>query len=184
MSATPEPVRITDASIRLDSMPRTGRDLDLTVDKPEREKIAEELEIVSVDRLQVKLHAVRFRGGIRVTGRLTAVIVQQSVVTFEPVTQEIGEPIDRVFLPGVEKDFAGPANAEVFVDLDGEDIPDHFDGNEADLSDLLIETLALAIDPYPRAPGESLDALGLTQAEAEVHPFAALKKLKQDLDKG
>lgn len=184
MSGAPGRMRITDASIRLDSMPRTGRDLDLTVDKGERELLAEELDILSIDRLQVKLHAVRFRGGIRVTGRLTAVVVQQSVVTFEPVTQEIGEPIDRIFLPGAEKQFAGPANAEVFVDLEGEDIPDHFDGNEADLTDLIVETIALALDPYPRAAGESIEELGLGKIEEEVHPFASLKKLKQDLDKG
>lgn len=184
MKAPSERIRIADATIRLDSMPTAGRDLDLTVDKDERDALAEELEIVSIDRLQVKLHAVRFRGGIRVTGRLTAVVVQQSVVTFEPVTQEIGEPIDRIFLPGAEKTYAGPANAEVFVDLEGEDIPDHFDGNEADLTDLIVETLSLAIDPYPRAPGESLGELGSDGLEEELNPFASLKKLKQDLDKG
>ena len=184
MNAPSERIRIADATIRLDSMPTAGRDLDLTVDKDERDALAEELEIVSIDRLQVKLHAVRFRGGIRVTGRLTAVVVQQSVVTFEPVTQEIGEPIDRIFLPGAEKTYTGPANAEVFVDLEGEDIPDHFDGNEADLTDLIVETLSLAIDPYPRAPGESLGELGSDGLEEELNPFASLKKLKQDLDKG
>ena len=184
MSTAPERLRISDATIRLDSMPTAGRDLDLTVDKDERDGLAEELDVASIDRLQVKLHAVRFRGGIRVTGRLTAVVVQQSVITFEPVTQDIGEPIDRIFLPSAEKHFAGPANAEVFVDLEGEDVPDHFDGNEADLTDLIVETLSLAIDPYPRAPGENIDELGLAKVEEEVHPFASIKKLKQDLDKG
>jgi len=184
VSTAPDRMRITDASIRLDSMPTAGRDVDLTVEKDERDRLAEELAVVSLDRLLIKLHAVRFRGGIRVTGRLDAIVVQQSVVTFEPVTQEIGEPIDRVFLPGVDKNYAGPANAEVFVDLEGEDIPDHFDGNEADLTDLIVETLALAIDPYPRAPGESLGDLGSDGLEEELNPFAGLKKLKQDLDKG
>jgi hypothetical protein len=177
-------LRITNASIRLDSMPTAGRDLALTVDKDERDRIAEELAVLSLDRLQVKLHAVRFRGGIRVTGRLDALVVQQSVITFEPVTQEIGEPIDRIFLPGAEKAYAGDANAEIFVDLEGEDIPDHFDGNEADLTDLVVETLSLAIDPYPRAPGEELGNAGSDGLEDEVNPFASLKKLKQDLDKG
>lgn len=184
MSTASDRFRITDASIRLDSMPNTGRDLALTVDKDERDHIAEDLDILSLDRLQVKLHAVRFRGGIRVTGRLEAIVVQQSVITFEPVTQEIGEPIDRIFLPGAEKAYTGQADAEVFVDLEGEDIPDHFDGNEADLTDLIIETLSLAIDPYPRGPGESLGDLGSDGLEEELNPFASLKKLKQDLDKG
>jgi len=176
--------RIPDASIRLDSMPNTGRDLALTVDKDERDHVADELDIASLDRLQVKLHAVRFRGGIRVTGRLEAVVVQQSVITFEPVTQEIAEPIDRIFLPGAQKAYSGQADAEIFVDLEGDDIPDHFDGNEADLTDLIIETLSLAIDPYPRAPGEALGDLGSDGLEEELNPFAGLKKLKQDLDKG
>jgi len=180
----PDRFRITDASIRLDSMPTTGRDVSLTVDKDEREHIAEELEVTSIDRLQVKLHAVRFRGGIRVTGRLEAIIVQPSVISFEPVTQEIGEPVDRIFLPGGEKQYAGPADAEIFVDLEGDDLPDHFEGNEADLTDLIVETLSLAIDPYPRAPGESLGELGSDGLDDEVNPFASLKKLKQDLDKG
>ncbi len=184
MSGGADRFRIPDASIRLDSMPTTGRDLALTVDKDERDQIADDLGIVSLDRLQVKLHAVRFRGGIRVTGRLEAIVVQQSVITFEPVTQEIGEPIDRIFLPGAEKAYSGQADAEIFVDLEGEDIPDHFDGNEADLTDLIVETLSLAIDPYPRAPGESLGELGSDGLEEELNPFAGLKKLKQDLDKG
>ena len=85
-----------------------------------------------------------------------------------------------MFLPGGEKPFAAAAQAEVFVDLEGDDIPDHFDGNEADLSDLILETLVLAIDLYPRGDGESLEDLGLKPEGADVHPFAALKALKTD----
>ena len=56
--------------------------------------------------------------------------------------------------------------SEVFIDLEDDDFPDHIDGPEVDLSALLIETLALAIDPYPRRPGESLDSLGIDVAGA------------------
>ena len=178
MSA-PEPhFRMHDASIRLDSMPVSGRDIDLTPSVEERAALAARLSVTSLDTIAIKLHAVKFRGGIRVTGRLTATVTQPSVVTLEPLSQQIAEPVDRVFLPGGEKDYAGPANAEIFVDLEGEDVPDHFEGNEADLTDLIIETLALAIDLYPRAPGESVDALGLKPDVVEDHPFAALKALK------
>jgi len=176
-------VRITDASIRLDSMPAAGRDLVLVVDAADRLAIADRLGITAVEKLEVKLHAVRFRGGMRVTGRLVATTVQPSVVSLEPVTQEIVEPIERVFLPGGEKAYAGPADAEIFVDLDGEDVPDHFEGNEADLSALIIETLSLALDPYPRQPGETVGALrddGDTESDL---PFAGLKILKTPEDK-
>jgi hypothetical protein len=184
MSGRVAPQRIADASIRLDSMPTTGRDLALSVEPVDRLWIADQLGITAVEKLEVKLHAVRFKGGMRVTGRLVATTVQPSVVSLEPVTQEIAEPIERVFLPGGQKDFAAQADAEIFVDLEGEDVPDHFEGNEADLTDLIVETLALAIDPYPRLPGESVGALGDDgDTEADL-PFAGLKILKTPEDKG
>jgi hypothetical protein len=171
-------VRLADAGIRIDSMPAGGRDIEVNPTEEERAAIAAQLGLGAVDRLGARLHAVRFRGGFRVTGRLEALVTQPSVVSLEPLSQEIVEEIDRVFLPGAEKPYAEAANAEIFVDLAGEELPDHFEGPEADLSDLIVETLALAIDPYPRGAGESLDDLGLDRDLAEDHPFAALRALK------
>lgn len=173
-----ERVKLADAGIRLDSMPTAGRDVAVTPGAEDRAAIAAQLGVVAVDSLGVRLHAMRFRGGIRVTGRLTGTVTQNSVVTLKPLQQQISEPIDRVFLPGGEKEYAGPANAEIFVDLDGEDVPDHFEGNEADLSDLIVETLALAVDLYPREPGATLDDLGLKLDAERISPFEVLKALK------
>jgi hypothetical protein len=170
--------RIADASVRIDHIPATGREVKVTPSAAEREELAKFLEVSEIDRLEISLSALPFRGGVRVVGRLVAGVTQPCVVTFVPVHQDIDEPIDRVFLPGVEKSYAGPAGVEVFVDLEGEEIPDYFDGSEADLSDLLIETLALAIDPYPRAEGASVDELGINENDVEESPFASLKSLK------
>ena len=183
MSRAPERFHIAEASIRLDSMPVDGRHVEVSPDADDRAQIAVQLGVTSVDSLHVNLHAVKFRGGMRVTGRLTATVSQPSVVTLDPVTQHIAEPIDRIFLPGGEKPYAGPAGAEIFVDLEGDDVPDHFEGNEADLTDLIVETLALAVDLYPRAAGESLDDLGLKPDVVDDNPFAALKALKPDDEK-
>ena len=176
--STLDHVQLHDASIRLDSMPVAGRDVDVTPSADERAAIAAQLGLGSLDALAVKLHAVRFRGGIRVTGRLTATVTQPSVVTLEPLVQDIAEPIDRIFLPGGEKQYAGPANAEIFVDLEGDDVPDHFEGNEADLSDMIVETLALAVDLYPREPNASLEDTGFKPDLDTTSPFDALKALK------
>ncbi|HEX4298719.1 MAG TPA: DUF177 domain-containing protein [Devosia sp.] len=173
--------RLADAGIRLDSMPAAGRALHVVPSADERAAVAAILGVTAVDSLDVTLHAMRFRGGMRVTGRLVATLTQPSVVTLEPLRQDISEPIDRIFLPSGEKDYAGPANAEVFVDLEGDEVPDHFEGTEADLTDLVVETIALAVDLYPREPGVTLDDLGLAPDVEEAHPFAALKTLK---DKG
>jgi uncharacterized metal-binding protein YceD (DUF177 family) len=184
MTKNPDRLHLRDAGIRLDSMPPTGRDLRLAVGEEERAALADVLGITAVERLEATLHAVKFRGGMRVTGRLTAAVLQPSVVTLEPVRQEIDEPVDRVFLPGSGRPASGKAGTEVFVDLEDEEPPDHFEGPEADMSDLVIETLALALDPYPRAPDETIADLGLPiDDEAEPSPFARLKSLQKPDDK-
>jgi uncharacterized metal-binding protein YceD (DUF177 family) len=178
MSAPSDTPRLFDATVRIDRLPAAGREVRLAPDAAERAAIAAFLELTELPALEVEMAATPFRGGIRVQGRLRGMIVQPSVVSLEPVTQEIDEPIDRVFLPGVEDPHAGPSGQEVFVDLEADDLPDPLEGPEADLSDLVIETLALAIDPYPRAEGESLEGIEGLDDEPLESPFAALKSLK------
>ena len=177
MSAPVSRVHFADAGVRVDTIPAAGRDIEVAPSAEECAEAAAQIGVTSVDRLEVKLHAVKFRGGIRVTGRLTATVTQPSVVTLEPLQQEISEPIDRIFLPGGEKPYAGPADAEVFVNLEGEDLPDRFEGAEADLSDLIVETLALGTDLYPRAASEALELPPEPEGEDDS-PFAALRALK------
>jgi uncharacterized metal-binding protein YceD (DUF177 family) len=170
-----------DAIVRIDRLPSGGRSLDVSLDEPTRAVLADQLQISAVESFEAKLTVAPLRGGIRALGRLRARIVQPSVVTFEPVAQDIDEPIDRVFLPDAQDHHPTPGS-EVFVDLEDEDFPDHIDGPEVDLSALLIESLALAIDPYPRLAGESLDALGLNGDGIASGPFATLGKLKKSTD--
>ena len=170
-----------DAIVRIDRLPATGRDLSVSLDEPTRAALSEILKVSAVDSFEASLTVTPLRGGIRALGRLVADIVQPSVVTFEPVGQHVDEPIDRVFLPEAQAHKPTPGS-EVFIDLEDDDFPDHIDGPEVDLSALLIETLALAIDPYPRRPGESLDSLGIDVGAGPASPFAALEKLKKSTD--
>lgn len=169
---------LLDALIRFDNMPAEGRKLHVHATEEQRAALAADLGISGIESLQADLLATPFRGGVRVIGNLSARTVQPCVVTFEPVVQEISEPIERILLPGAEAPFSGPAGAEVFVDLEDDDLPDYVEGPEVDLSPVISETLALALDPYPRAPGVSLDDVPLNQESAEPSPFAALQRLK------
>lgn len=175
-------VPLFEATVRIDRLPTTGRELKVSLDEVTRATLAKELKLTAIDQFDATLLVVPLRGGIRAQGRLVAHVVQPSVVTFEPVGQHIDEPVDRVFLPephGYQKPTPG---SEVFVDLDDDDFPDHIDGPEVDLSDLLVETLALAIDPYPRHPDENLDSLGIDLGNGPSGPFAGLEKLKKSTD--
>jgi hypothetical protein len=128
-----EQAPLFDATVRIDRLPATGRDLTVSLDEPTRAALAEALSISTIDRFEATLTVAPLRGGIRALGRLVADIVQPSVVTFEPVGQHIDEPIDRVFLPEAQARKPTPGS-EIFVDLDDEDFPDHIDGPEVDLS--------------------------------------------------
>lgn len=178
MSARRQPEALLEARVRLDAVPAAGRKLDVAANKDQRQAIADRLGILSIEALTCALSVRPLRGGIEVSGRLVADVTQACVVSFEPVPEHIEEKLFRLFLQRRE-DAPEPApGAEIYVDLDGEDLPDHFDGPEADLSEWLIETLALALDPYPRKPGAEIDPAFRDDTDEPVSPFEALKALK------
>lgn len=176
---------IFDAVVRIDKLPAGGRSVAVDADEAARGAIAQSMNILSVERFVANLTITPLRGGLRALGKLDAAVTQASVVSFEPVSEVISEEIDRVFLPAPRDHHAPTPGSEVFVDLEDDDFPDHIDGPEVDLSALLLETLALALDPYPKGKGESLDKLGVTLDAPEAGPFAklaALKGVKVDKD--
>lgn len=169
-----------DALVRIDKLPIGGRSVRVDADEKTRAAIAEAMKVTSVERFVAELRVVPLRGGLRAQGQLDARIVQPSIVSFEPVEQEIRETIDRVFLPSTDHGTPAAPGAEIYVDLEDDDFPDHIDGPEVDLSALLVETLALAIDPYPRREGEDAGALGALDDGEPTGPFAALSRLKTE----
>lgn len=169
-----------DARVRVDKIPAAGRIVDVTTDEQQREALALRFRVDSVTSFGAKVAANRFRGGIRAQGEVWGEVVQPCVVTGDPVHQQIREPVDRIYLPGRDEVLEHGAGAEVFVNLEDDDFPDYFEGDEIDLADLVTEVFALAIDLYPRAPGAALPATGVGDNPEEISPFAALKALKKD----
>ncbi|MEO8883031.1 MAG: DUF177 domain-containing protein [Devosia sp.] len=183
MSAPRPEAPLLDASVRIDHIPAEGREIDVKSTEAQRQAIAERLKISAVDRLEAKLKLDRFRGGLRLHGRVEAATVQPCVITFVPVLQQIDEDFDRIFLPASEQPKSSASHPEVFVDLE-DDVPDYFEGHEVDLSDAIVEAVALALDPYPRAEGASLDDVVGPDDAGEISPFAGLKSLLDPDGKG
>lgn len=182
MTSKPDQPLFEDAVLRVDQIPVAGRELRVNADQDQLEALTKLMKVSSVDAFSAQLRAEKFRGGLHVTGELQARVTQPCVVSFEPVGQEIAEPVDRVFLPGHDRAYDSPPGSETFVDLEADDIPDHFEGTYLDLTPLLTEILGLAIDLYPRAPGAELPAEADDGPDEEPNPFAALKQL-HDPDK-
>jgi uncharacterized metal-binding protein YceD (DUF177 family) len=114
------------------------------------------------------------KGGWQLEAQLGATVVQTCVVSLEPVTTRIDEPVRRAFLPG------GTTMAEVVVSPDEDDELEPL-GDRIDLGRVATEALALALPAYPRKEGATL-APGLDTDEDDVpRPFAALAALRGKL---
>jgi uncharacterized metal-binding protein YceD (DUF177 family) len=156
---------------------RDGERIDITAGQGERRAIAERFDLLSLERLEA--HVVLDRDGARVhaEGRIRGALEQACVATGEPVAQAVDEPFEILFLPEPQA-----ANPDEEIELSREECDVVFyDGSAIDLGSALADTLALAVDPFPRSAGAEAalrEAKVLSQAEAG--PFAALAKLKKD----
>ena len=172
--------------IRLADLPgRKASAFNLAPDSQTLEALAEALDLIGLRKL-------RFAGELtpmgrhdwRLTGHLGATVTQPCIVTLDPVTTRLEEDVTRVFaadLPDL------PAGGEVEMPEDDsiEPLP-----AALDLGAVMVEALALALPPYPRADGAELPETVITEPGAEpltdeaARPFAGLKGLRDKLEKG
>ncbi len=154
----------------------------------ERQALARRFDLQALDALGAELRLERAGGGglVRVTGRLRARGAQTCVVTLEPVPFALDQAVGLVFAPASDVADQG----EVVVEAEGEDAPEPIVDGTIDLGEAMAQTLAVALDPYPRAPGASLErsefgpdgenGTGEAEAATQEAPFAALRRLRGD----
>src|SRR5882672_6173204 len=142
---------------------------EIVANPAERARLAERFGLLALDRLTAAVSLKRGRGGlIQVRGRLEAEVVQACVVTLEPVRSRLSES------------FAGA----VVIGLEDEDPPEELIEGRIDLGETVAQQLAVALDPYPHAPGAEekpeVPEQGESAAEKKTaSPFAALARLRE-----
>lgn len=155
---------------------RGGERIDLIADDAECCAIAKRLDLPAIDRLEA--HAVLEREGdeVRATGRIRSALTQACVASGEPVPARIDEPFELRFIP----EPGGRPDEELELGAEELDVVFH-DGAGIELGAAIADTLALALDPFPRGPNadDALKAAGVL-SEEQAGPFAALAKLKGD----
>lgn len=160
--------------------------LDVTIDADERERtaLAEAHGLEKVSDFRAELHLAPWKKrGVRVRGRVRAAVTQTCIVTLEPIESVIEEEVDALFVPErsrlarIDTDDAG----ELVLDAEGPDMPETFDGDTLDTGAIAEEFFELAIDPYPRKEGATLNLRpGTDEAGSTVSPspFAGLAAWK------
>lgn len=157
---------------RIDAIGDGERTVAIAADAPERGALAARFALIAVDRLEATLAIRRDAVGIRVSGRVTGAVVQSCSITDEPIPIDIDEPIELTFVD------AATTGDEVELAADALDTIE-IEGDAIDLGEIAAETMALALDPFPRGPNAAaaLTAAGvLSEEEAKpAGPFANLK---------
>jgi uncharacterized metal-binding protein YceD (DUF177 family) len=152
---------------------------EIVANAAERTRLAERFGLLSLDRLTATLGLKRGSGGlIQVRGRFEADVVQACVVTLEPVRAHLDESFGVAFGTG------GAAAGEVVIGLEEEDPPEELTEGRIDLGETVAQQLAVALDPYPHAPGataasEDSPEAADPAAEKTTSPFASLEQLRR-----
>lgn len=163
----------------LGDLGRGGADVRVAAKAEQLARIAKWASVPQVETFSAEVHlekksSTRFA----LDAELVADIVQECVVTLDPVHTRIARAVHR------ELHVSEPVRhkAHEVVPLTGiagdDDVPEEIETLHYDLAAPLLEEFLLAIDPYPRAPGVDFVAQDDEPDKAES-PFAALKALKQ-----
>jgi hypothetical protein len=157
-------------------VPESGRHIDIVADDGTRQAVAKAADLAALPRLKAGFDLTRQGAdGLRLTGRVQATVVQNCVVTLEPIESTVDEAVDLVFLP------EAPTAPEVVVAglqaVEADDPPETLQDGRVDLGAVATEFFLLGIDPYPRKPGAVFEAPAA--GDPSSHPFAALAALKK-----
>ncbi len=141
--------------------------------------LARRFMLVSIEKLEAEGDIHRNGETVFVAGRLRAEAVQSCVATGEPLAARLDVPFTLRFVP---EEAAAAADEIELSEQDCDTIT--YAGGAIDLGEAAAETLALALDPFPRSPAAdaALKAAGVID-ESEVGPFSALKGLRDRLGK-
>ncbi|MBL0848486.1 MAG: hypothetical protein EU981_00035 [Candidatus Liberibacter ctenarytainae] len=125
------------------------------------EKLARQWEVLSVESLYADVHLSSWkRIGIRVKGVVHARVVQTCVITLEPVLSKIEESLGCIFVPDSSKLLypkhdSSSGSGKNIAEVRGPDILPFSDDGIIDIGSMVADTVAVAVNPYPRKEGVS-----------------------------
>ena len=160
---TPEFSRI----VGLDRISESGIVREIAADEVERGALARRFGIVAIESLTADIALRRTReGDIGLAARISARVVQECVVTLEPVESEIDEEVTLRLRP-VDEDTLAQKTVVIPSDEDFEP----FAGETLDIGEAVAVELALSLDPFPRSP--DADSALQSGGNGDVSPGAS-----------
>jgi Large ribosomal RNA subunit accumulation protein YceD len=157
--------------IALEDIPESGGSFSLVADAEVRAALARMTGLRDLPRLQADFDVARHGStGLRVIGRVSAVVGQNCVVTLEPLENTIDEEVDLLFMP--EPPGGQTATDEGRSSQAKSGDPEPLIAGVIDLGAIATEFFILGLDPYPRKPGAVFEPP--QEFRPDEGPFAAL----------
>jgi uncharacterized metal-binding protein YceD (DUF177 family) len=150
---------------------------EITATEAERAALARRFDLPALERICAVIELMR-RGKdmFLLTATFTAEFVQSCVITLDPVPGAAAEEFKLLYgPPEAEEAACGTAEDEIAFEP--------IVGNAIDVGEAVAQQFSLALPPFPRSPGATLDAAAPPAEEAG--PFAAaLSRLLDDTAAG
>ena len=125
---------------------------DIEANEAERAALASRLDLLSLERLTATVELVRLDKEVfRLRAAFAAEFVQSCVVTLDPVSGTAAEEFTLIYGPPEAEDELG---GSVEDDVAFEPLA----GTAIDVGEAVAQQFALALPPFPRLPGASVDA--------------------------
>jgi hypothetical protein len=160
-----------------DIRPDGGTHVEITASDAECVALAKSYDLPGMASLSGRFDLRRHGKTVFVRGSIAAHVTQICVVTLEPFDSDVVGDVEMQYAPAAQvaeaweriaKAEASGSNAPV------EDPPDAIVDGRIDLGALTAETLALALDPYPKKPGVEFASPQDPDETPDESPFAVL----------
>lgn len=162
--------------VDLSDIDQKGLEVTLTLDESARATLAEAFDLLDLPAVSAQATIWPADEGVTLRFHLRAQVVQQCVVTLEPVPGDVDETITLHYTPRAVLD-----ETHRVVDIaNDDDPPEPLDGDRLDLGAAVAEHLALSLDPFPRKADAVLPPSATDGKHEATGPFAALARLKRD----
>lgn len=167
-------------------VPKGGVNQKILATEEECQLLALRLDVERIEGFKAHVKVTRWRrDGLKVMADIHADVVQNCVVSLEPIASHLEEQAVWHFKPEArfKSDDKQAKADELLIDPMGEDPADPLVDGVIDLGEILIEHLCLMIDPFARSPEADFEEVykdaGTKDklAPDNVSPFAVLKEM-------
>jgi len=178
----------------IDDLGKEGREeLTISASEEECEDIARRVDVKEIKDVQADLVIKRTSGTYHVTGKFTATVTQECVVTLDPIETNLSEEVEGWFadkettvsFAAAKREREGAkSHGEVEI-LEESDDPEAMIEGIIDLGELVTQHISLAVPPYPHKEGVEFDVTDdkfdiNENSPLKKNPFEALKDWKEN----